>query len=326
MSQGATPSLFGDRLLDDIRERGYAEFAHGISPGQIADVVGTYADFTLAHPDPEPETMLAMLPLDSPNLYKELDELAREKDTQKGWHKYRTNATGVGKPNGYTNRAYQEGVLTDAGIHIPTEDPKEFYHYTPRHYTDMVNNHAEFGWGAMPNDLQRLERVFRPVHAKATSLLLRVLSLVEETHPDVRQFFDSASLLTSPVRLLLYHPGAPTDCLGTGHYDKSSMTIQIAESHKGLRVATGEEDEMRVVSRSSDQAVVFPGRNFREHFGKDTPFQPAWHDVILTDELNDGREVPLTAAAVCARWALIFFANGANFRNPDKDKMHTRAT
>lgn len=324
MSQGGRLSLDGERLLGDIRARGYSEFAHEISTDQIAELVSVYADFTIGQPDPQPETMLAMLPIDSLDLYKELDELDRKKDTQVGWHKYRTNTVGVGKPNGYTNRSYQQGVLRASGIFIPPEDPKEFYHYTPRHYTAMVNNHREFGWGAMPDDMLKLEQAFRPIHAKATALMLRVLALVEETHPGARQYFDPDSMMTSPVRLLFYHPDAPTDCLGAGHYDKSSMTIQIAESHKGLRVATGQEAEMRAINRDSDQAVVFPSAAFPERFGDNTPFKPGWHDVVRIDELNNGRMVPPSAAEVCARWALIFFANGTDFQNPDKDKMHTR--
>jgi hypothetical protein len=34
--------------------------------------------------------------------------------------------------------------------------------------------------------------------------------------------------------------------------------------------------------------------------------------------------VPPKAVEVCARWALIFFANGDNFANPSKSKMHIR--
>lgn len=121
-------TLEGAWLLNEIGQRGYAEFHHEIPDEQIEYLIDRYADFTLNHPDPLPETMDAMLPskpsvidLKNPAFYdnhkkfltgnwvaKKLDELDDSKDTQTEWHKYRTNVYAVGKPDGYTNRSFQE--------------------------------------------------------------------------------------------------------------------------------------------------------------------------------------------------------------------------
>lgn len=338
-------TLDGARLLREVGERGYAEFRHEIPDDQIDHLINTYANFTLSHPDPRPETMDAMLPAepsaDDENnrkfydhntqrflhgewMSKQLDELDHSKDKQTEWHKYRTNVYGVGKPDGYTNRSFQERALKQArGLIIPAEDPKEFFHFSMRHYTGMVQNHRQYGWGTIPPEAAKLEEAFKPIHQKASQLIVRVAGLIEETHPEIGNFFDRASLATSPVRLLFYHP-SNSEQLGAGHYDKSALTIQIAESHEGLRVAPNSDTPLQPVIRESDQAVVFPARSLREIFGEDTPFQPGWHDIIKAERLNQGRNVPPKALEVCARWALIFFANGKDFVNPDKSLTHTR--
>ncbi len=337
-------TLEGAWLLQEIGERGYAELRHGIPDEQIEEVVNRYADFTLNHPDPQPETMDAMLPSfptpkDSSNakLYdkdgfflwdewmsKQLDELERSKDVQKEWHKYRTNVNGVGKPDGYTNRSFQEQALKlSRGLIIPPEDPKEYFHFSMRHHVGMVQNHRDYGWGSIPPEVIELGRAFRPIHQKAAQLIIKVAALIEETHPGIRDFFDAPSLATSPVRLLFYHP-SESNQLGAGHYDKGALTIQIAESHEGLRVAPNDKAQLMPIVRAEDMAVVFPGYSLRETVGENTPFQPGWHDIIRIDRLNQGRSVPPKAIEVCARYALIFFANGKNFVTPDKTLMHTR--
>jgi hypothetical protein len=344
MSRDTQLSIEAHGLLTEIENRGYSELRHGIPDEQIDILVDAYTDFTLNHPDPLPETMDGMLPteptandLANPAyrdkegnfveelwLAKQLDELDRSQDSQPEWHKYRTNTVGIGKPDGYSNRSFQERALRQArGIIIPSEDPKEFFHHSSTHHVKMAQNHTEFGWGTFPSELAKLELAFSPIHRKASELILRVAGLVEETHPGVREFFSVRSLASSPVRLLFYHP-LGQEQLGAGHYDKSAVTVQIGESHEGLRVAPNKEADLEPIVRGSDMAVVFPGKAIKEKFGKDTPYKPGWHDIVRADQLNEGRTVPPRAQEVCARWALIFFANGEGFVAPDKTAMHTR--
>ncbi len=347
-------SLEGMQLLADLQARGYAEFDHGIPDEEVELVIERYADFTLNYPDPEPATMDAMLPqkptsqdlvnpkyseevedeagekiktgIFSPGTWmsKKLDELDRTADTQAGWHKYRTNIPQVGKPDGYTNRSFQERALKQArGLAvIPSEDPKEFYHFTPCHYATMARTHVELGWGSIPQEVGLLNGAFAGIHQKAAALMLRVCSIIEETHPEITRFITPESLLTSPIRLLFYHP-TDNEQLGAGHYDKSGSTLQLAESHEGLRVGLGKDSPLKEIVRPPNQAVYFPGKQFAEAF-PDTPFQPGWHDIVSIDRYNEGRTIPSKAIEVCARYALILFANPVDFVQPDKSETHKR--
>lgn len=324
MQRSEQLSFEGRKLIDDVIARGYSEFSHGIPNNQIEELIEAYAVFTLEHPDPRPETMDSMLPAENTDIHKRLDDLERSHDKQDIWHKYRTNAPGVGKPDGYTNRSFQERALKQArGLVIPPEDPKEYFHFTPRWYANMARQHAEFGWSTIPPEVANLQQAFAPIHKKAAELILRVAGLIEENHPEIRNYFTSDSLKSSPVRLLFYHPSLVSQ-LGVGHYDKSSLTIQIAESHEGLRVAPNKDQDLQPVVRSDTKSVVFPGFGITTAIGEDTPFQPGFHDIVKIDRLNLGRSVPPKAIEVCARWALIFFANGSEFINPDKSQTHSR--
>lgn len=318
-------SLTGAQLQKEIMERGYAEYQHGISDGAIEYLVDTYATFTLAHPDPEPVTMNAMLPDgEDPDLLRyQLDELDRSQDDQTEWHKYRTNAGQLFKPDGYTNRSYQEDVLRSVrGVNIPAEDPKEYFHFTPKWYANMARNHEAFGWGPIPPEVKDLNQAFTPIHRRATELMMRVCGDIEEVHPEIQKFVTSQSLMTSPLRLLFYHPTNRPE-LAYGHYDKGLATLQIGESHQGLHIARDYNDSLQPVLRNSDTAAFFAGSGLARFF-PDTVFQPAWHSVVATNQLNEGRSVPLEASEVCARWALIFFANGQGDREDSKAAMHTR--
>lgn len=331
-------------LLEDIAERGYAEFEHNIPNEWVEKLIDAYTAFSLAYPDPSPETMSAMLPQtpteadlenkdyqDDTGLFLpekwlgcQLDVLERKQDDQQEWHKYRTNAEQVGKPEGYTNRTFQERAIKEQrGLIIPPEDPKEYYHFSPQHYANMARNHQVFGWGPIPKEVIDLERAFTPIHAKAVELVMRVCAIVEEVHPEIRSFISPEALGRSPLRLLSYHPTEEI-LLGGGHYDKSAMTLQIAESHRGLRVAPNSESEMYEVVRDAQTAVFFCGDAIQRHHDEKTPFIPAYHDITRTDTLNNGRSVPEAAAEICIRWALVFFASYDNYVQPSKASMHTR--
>ena len=318
-------SLTGEQLQQEIIERGYAEYEHNITDDAVEHLVEKYADFTLAHPDPLPSTMDAMLPAgDDPEILKyHLDVLDRSQDTQAEWHKYRTNVAQKFKPDGYTNRSFQERALLQArGVQIPPEDPKEYYHFTPGHWVKMYKNHERFDWGGIPPEVNQLHKAFAPIHRMATLLMERVCRDIEEVHPEISQFVTPQSLLNSPLRLLFYHP-TPRPVLGGDHYDKGWLTLQLGESHQGLQVATGKTAPFEPVIRNSHTAAFFPGSVLAETI-PDTVFQPAWHNIVATNRLNEDRFIPPSAVEVCGRWALIFFANGVGELNRDKAAMHTR--
>lgn len=341
----AQQTIEGALLLQEINERGYAEFEHGISADEIDVVINRYADFTLSYPNPEPDTMARMLPdhpspLDIVNdkyfdnldnfstgkwMAHNLDVLKRENDNQNQWHKYRTNVENIGKPDGYSNRIYQQEALRlSRGIILdPPEDPKEFFHFTPMWFAKMARNHEEYNWGSIPPEVSSLKSAFGSIHKKAANLIIKICSLIEETHPEIRKIVTPESLNSSPVRLLFYHPSAKEQ-LGAGHYDKGICTLQLAESHQGLRIAVNDHSPLLNVIRDADKAAFFACISLKEQLGEDTPFQPAWHDIIKMKELNQGRHIPDKAKEICGRYALIFFVNGVNFRNIDKSLTHSR--
>lgn len=130
-----------------------------------------------------------------------------------------------------------------------------------------MKNHREYNWGSIPPEVTTLEQAFAPIHQKASRLIIRVAEIIEETHPGIRDFFDTRSLAGSPIRLLFYHP-SDSEQLGAAHYDKSSLTIQIAESHEGLRVAPNKASELQFVIRDGSKAVVFRDVVFEKTLAK----------------------------------------------------------
>lgn len=323
----------GERLLREITERGYYELEHGIPAEEMQEAVQSYADFTTEYPDPDYQTMSDMLPqdlvVDEHGNCKQLDDLIRSNDKQDEWHKYRSNTDGVGKPNGYTNRSHQaDSLLKIRGIEV-VEDPKEYFHYTPQWLPKVRLNHASFDWGNVPQALLDVDKAFHTIHRKAATIITQTASLIEEVHPEITGFFDRKSLASSPIRLLFYHapvlPDLPASTqLGAGHYDKGALTVQLAESHLGIRVAPDSDSNLELIKRDATTAILFPGSSMKANFGSDTPFQPGWHDIIKDTRLNEGRFIPEIAQGVCTRWAMIFFANGKGFKNPDKALMHRR--
>ncbi len=307
-------TIDGAGLRYELQERGYAELEHGIQPEQIDNLAVSYFDFTAAFPDPDPETIDAMLPETPANLSDSnwLDELNRSQDQQTEWHKYRTNTDDPIKPNGYTNRfALQAALRRTRGVFIG-EDPKEYYHWMPGHHSDIAAQHRLYDWGPIPPDVTRLTMAFGPIHKQATALIMKVCAEIEDQHPGIRSIMTPQGLKASPLRFLGYRK-TEAEYLGAGHYDKSDITLQIAESHEGLMVAPEKHQQAEHVLRDATKAVVFMGKNLTHPEGgryPDSPYHPGWHGIKRLETANQGRRpLPLSAQEKFSRWALIFFAN-----------------
>ena len=327
-------TLEGLNLENDIVERGYHEIQHGISTDQIETLVERYTDFTTQQPDPDHKTLNEMIQpgATADEVKNSLDNLLYVSDTQVEWHKYRTNHPGVGKPDGYTNRSLQVAALkTQRGLLLPHEDPKEFYHFTPKHRVNVAKHHKQFSWGSIPSEVDKLDTAFIGIHYQVSQIILKVCAHIEELHPEIRSIVSKEGLLGSPTRLLFYHPNGGGQ-LAAGHYDKSVLTMQIAESHRGLQIATAKDRPLTPVVRGPQNGVLFAsyglsGKPLPNDSGGGIPnssLRPAWHDVMYDATANEGRTIPPSAANVCARWALIFFVNKHNYVNPEKSVMHTR--
>lgn len=322
----AQTTLEGAAFHQEIMERGYAEFEHGIPQEEIENIVWQYGRFTVNHPDPQPATMDAILPEgDDPQIIgKVLDVLDYSKDKQKEWHKYRTNVPAIGKSNGYTNRSFQVDALRRArGLYLPEEDPKEFYHFMPSHFVGIAKAHEEYGWGPIPQEVNMLNNAFAPVHRKILEMMMRVCSIIEERDPRVTKYMTPEALALSPLRLLFYHPTLkPT--LAAAHHDKGFLTGQIAESHTGLQVAPSDEEPLQPVIRDANEAVIFPAWGIEQNM-PELGYKSGWHAAENDGDLNPGQsEIPDFAKEICARWVLVWFTNGMQYENPDKALMHNR--
>jgi hypothetical protein len=319
-------------LQRDLLADGYSLIDHGIDDGAVDDLMQAYANFTDNLPEPPAEVMDRMLPpgTDAAVLDKQLDELDYSRDDAPDWHKYRTNHPHFAKPGGYTNRSVQVAALEQMrGVELQ-DDPKEYYHYSPDGLEKIIEQHERYGCGSLPPEVHELHQRFEVIHGAARLAMTDLLKQLEETNPDIlSKYVTPESLHSSPLRLLFYHPGQG-DMLAAGHYDKGFATIQIAESHEGLRLLdpkfasqpapenTLDDDRMRMLRRSPEKGAFFLAHGFGKTF-PDSDIKPEWHDVINSDEFNEGRQL---RGRNVARWSLIFFSNAESLGAVGKDATH----
>lgn len=314
----------GFLTFQEVKENGFALIDHSVSPDLVDALITDYATFTDNFPDPTPETMNNMI-VDPNNL----DALDRSADIQAEWHKYRTNQPHYAKPNGYTNRSFQADVLRNFGrkvLDLKTgelvdayEDPKEYFHYAPGHRQAMESAHEEFGWGPIPSEVSTLLTRFHTIHGLAKSAMSSFYGKLEETHPELVKYVRPEDLDISPIRLLFYHPGQG-DVLAGGHYDRGLGTLQIAESHQGLRIRNAHTGEMEMVQRNPRTGVAFPALKWTDGLAG-SELQPLWHDVVNSDIPNESRNLH---GKNVVRWSLIFFTNSkALGEDSIKSRTHT---
>jgi hypothetical protein len=305
----------GSQIFDGLVASGYVLQPHGISDTAVDELIAAYANFTDNLPDPDLETVAAMIK--DP---EKLDDLAYEKDTQHEWHKYRTNHPFIFKPGGYTNRSLQAQALRAVhGIEI-AEDPKEYYHFLPA-TTALIHRQAEtFGWGPVPPEVEALNKRFMDIHRLGAITIKDTLLKLEEHYPEsLTKFMTKRDFEQSPVRLVFYHPDQG-DILAGGHYDKAWLTAQLAESHEGLRIRNPQTGDMQPIIRTADKAAVFASSLLTlDHAYPDSEILAGWHDVINVDTPNQGRTMH---GKKVARWALIFFANSQAAGEIGKEITH----
>jgi hypothetical protein len=196
----------------------------------------------------------------------------------------------------------------------------------------MRTQHDQYEWGPIPSEVQELHAKFSAIHYFAREAVRSQFELLEERDPGLLgDIVTDQDLKTGPLRLIFYHPGQG-EVLAGGHFDKSVATVQIAESHLGLRVLDPDQVEsnwrtapsddlgMRDIRRPADQGVFFMGLNYREPVAfPDGELTPAWHDVVSSEEFNDQRQLH---GQNVVRWALIYFVNSRRTGVPDKAQTH----
>lgn len=317
-------TIEGCILREEMAQNGYALLDSPIGVDVVEALISAYADFTDNLPDPEIETMDRMI-----SDATDLDALDYSQDKQPIWHKYRTNHPQYAKPGGYANRSLQIATLRSSGRdtqpdgQLIEDDPKEYFHFHTDGLVKMQSLHSELDWGSIPPEVITLQSRFATIHRLALESVIKVMRLLEEDHQDLLKIYGQPrDLYGSPIRLIFYHKDQGPVLAG-GHFDKSSLTQQIAESHVGLRVRNPHTKEMEYVRRSPNKSVLFPGVLLPKMF-PDTELTPAWHDVTNNDELNEGRNI--VRGRNCARWALIWFSNVQGLEVPRKQDTHTETS
>jgi hypothetical protein len=307
----------GQHVRADLLRQDYALIEHGIPDETIDELIQAYATFTDELPDPTLLVMGGMI-MDP----FELDELNRSAAGRNGWHKYMTNHPVFGKPGGYTNRSLQIDALHffDIGNNLE-DDPKEYYHYSPLGLDRIRKQHEEYGWGPIPPEVIRLHERFGIVHELGAKAMINTMRQLEETHPAViDRFITPAALNDSPIRLLFYHPGQGKE-LAAGHFDKGVATIQIAESHEGLRIKNPHDGKMQPLVRSPQYGAFFLAHAWtKEPMYPSSELSPAFHDIVNLPNLNEGRKLH---GQHVARWSIIFFMSAiAGGHLPKKSQTH----
>jgi hypothetical protein len=288
-------SMEGEALHQNMLHDGFVVVEHSIPLYAIDEFVEAHANFTDSHPNPSLETMNHMI-----KDADELDDLDYSQDTEKEWHKYRTNHPRFGKPGGHADRSLQSAALqafdrlvTNKETHElepPTDDPKEYYHVHVDGLDRIREMHERYGWGPIPPEVIALQKQGALLHGLARLTVEKTLALVEEHHPDLSKLITHEDLLSSPLRSLRYHPGQG-HVLAEGHYDKGSATLQVADSHPGLRIRNLATGQMELVHTHAHESPFFVSGMWKdENAFPDSELTPGWRDVIDTgDTLLAGR-------------------------------------
>lgn len=123
--------------------------------------------------------------------------------------------------------------------------------------------------------------------------------------------------LNDVLRFITYYPNE--EKLAKGHFDRSTCTLAIGESHEGLRIATGQnglvvnanekyladlEARLKPVEHKSGEAKFFLGAGWNRlpksiKSGYEE-LELGWHDVIPSEKQVDEKVM---------RWAVVMFIN-----------------
>ena len=167
-----------------------------------------------------------------------------------------------------------------------------------------------------PSETRRFLALAEDLHLALAEAGKAKYQALEEDIPGITALhFPRSGQLATHTRFLAYEPGRST--LAEAHYDKSTGTIAVAESHDGLRIGTGNED-LRLIERDQFQPLFFPGFGYHqlaEIMDRDVSRRAGWHDVIDTQK---------RVTDTIARWAIVNFINPAHlYLDSTPEQTHT---
>lgn len=174
--------------------------------------------------------------------------------------------------------------------------------------------------GALPEDMKNFLNVAEEIYWAAQRSKRQTLQeldhygmgLVGIMQPEV-------GTINDVLRFITYYPNE--EKLAKGHFDRSTCTLAIGESHEGLRVAPGQnglkvdaneeylatlEERLQPVEHVEGEAKFFLGAGWNRlpmrynSGGRNEDLPLAWHDVIPSDKQVDEKVM---------RWAVVMFIN-----------------
>lgn len=174
--------------------------------------------------------------------------------------------------------------------------------------------------GALPSEMKQFLAIAEEIYWTAQRSKRQALEeldyynmgLVGIMQPEV-------GTINDVLRFITYYPNE--EKLAKGHFDRSTCTLAIGESHEGLRIAPGQnglkidanaeylqklENNLRPVEHIESEAKFFLGAGWNRlplqynsgGCNEDLPL--AWHDVVPSDKQVDERVM---------RWAVVMFIN-----------------
>lgn len=185
-------------------------------------------------------------------------------------------------------------------------DDKEYFHFHPIIFEKEADFLAE-----QPVAREFMDRA-AVIWEHAVETVRTVLNLMEERYPGITARHLDQEQPEVVLRFLQYHPKGESGILAKGHYDAGSLTLAIAESGPGLRIANSRQEMIPVVHHEGS-AIFFPGISFPQVTGE-RYFLPTWHDVV---RMNDASQVGSSE-----RWAVVCFFNAADVQSGSWEANH----
>lgn len=194
-------------------------------------------------------------------------------------------------------------LRTSEGTHF---DDKEFFHFHPA----ILKREKQF-LEENPTVKNFADKAAALWDA-AVATTRKALEQMEDRYPGITAKHLDRDEPEVFLRFLQYRPKGDGTVLAKGHYDAGSMTLAIAESGPGLRIAD-KTDTLLPITHQDGSAVFFLGSTFPS-VTHDNTFHPAWHDVIRVK--NTDASVPEE------RWAVVCFFNAEGAENESWEANH----
>lgn len=202
------------------------------------------------------------------------------------------------------------------GVRGEVPDNKDIFHFGAQS-RQVIEARLQ---GAMPREMKEFlgmaEEIFWTAQRSKRQALQELdyyqMGLVGIMQPEV-------GTINDVLRFIAYYPN--DEKLAKGHFDRSTCTLAIGESHDGLRIAPGQnglktdvteeyleglENSLQPVEHKEKEAKFFLGAGWNHlpkrynSGGRNDDLPLAWHDVVPSDKRVDEQVM---------RWAIVMFMN-----------------